>query len=52
MTKRPLGRDEPLAAPVLPAPRFAWAWAALTYALCTLVLVYPVLTGQFLVEPA
>lgn len=51
MTKRPLRRDEALAAPVLPAPRFAFAWAALTYALCTLVLAYPVFAGQFLVNP-
>ncbi|MGH7670760.1 MAG: hypothetical protein ACRENQ_14845 [Gemmatimonadaceae bacterium] len=51
MTKRPPRRDEPLSAPVLPAPRFALAWAALTYALCTLVLVYPVFAGQFLVSP-
>ncbi|MHB1861673.1 MAG: hypothetical protein ACYCVL_01780 [Gemmatimonadaceae bacterium] len=46
-----LRRDETLAAPVLPAPRFAAAWAALTYALCTLVLAYPVFAGQFLVNP-
>ena len=44
-------RDDPLAAPVLPAPRFAAGWAALTFALCTLVLAYPVFTGQFLVNP-
>ncbi len=44
-------RDETLAAPVLPAPRFAAGWAALTFALCTLVLVYPVFSGQFLVNP-
>ena len=46
-----LRRDETLAAPVLPAPRFAAGWAALTYALCTLVLAYPVFSGQFLVNP-
>jgi hypothetical protein len=51
MTKRPPRREEPLAAPVLPAPRFAWGWAALAYALCTLVLAYPVFSGQFLVNP-
>ncbi|HVZ76658.1 MAG TPA: hypothetical protein VG818_01605, partial [Gemmatimonadaceae bacterium] len=44
-------RDEPLAAPVLPAPRFAAGWAALVYALCTLALVYPVFVGGFLVSP-
>ena len=46
-----LRRDEPLALPALPEPRFAGAWAALTYALCTLVLAYPVFSGQFLVSP-
>ncbi|MDE3151637.1 MAG: hypothetical protein KGL93_05265 [Gemmatimonadota bacterium] len=51
MTKTPLRRDDTLAAPVLPAPRYAWGWAALTYALCTLVLAYPVFAGQFLVSP-
>ena len=32
-------------------PRLATAWAALVYGLCTLALVYPVLSGQFLVNP-
>ncbi len=32
-------------------PRFASAWAALTYALCALSLTYPALAGQFLVNP-
>lgn len=31
-------------------PRFAPAWAALTYALCALSLSYPALAGQFLVN--
>jgi hypothetical protein len=39
------------AAPPSPAPRFATAWAALTYALATLALAYPALSGQFLVNP-
>lgn len=43
--------DETIAAPVLGTPRFALGWAVLTYALCTLVLVYPVFAGQFLVNP-
>jgi hypothetical protein len=38
-----------LAAPS--APRFAFAWAALVYALCTLALAYPALAGRFLVNP-
>jgi hypothetical protein len=39
------------AAPPDSAPRFALGWAALTYALATLALAYPVLSGQFLVNP-
>jgi Predicted membrane protein len=39
------------AAPLDPAPRFALGWAALAYALATLMLAYPVLSGQFLVNP-
>ncbi len=35
----------------LPAPRYATAWAALVYALCTLALAYPILLGKFLVNP-
>jgi hypothetical protein len=35
----------------LPAPRFAFGWASLVYALCTLSLAYPALAGQFLVSP-
>jgi hypothetical protein len=33
------------------APRFAFGWASLVYALCTLSLAYPALAGQFLVNP-
>ena len=36
----------------LSAPRFAFAWASLVYALCTLSLAYPALTGKFLVNPS
>ena len=32
------------------APRFASAWAALAYAVCSLSLAWPALTGQFLVN--
>src|SRR5437660_6921238 len=35
----------------LPAPRFAGWWAALVYALATLTLAYPALTGAFLANP-
>ncbi|MEJ7811048.1 MAG: YfhO family protein [Gemmatimonadaceae bacterium] len=38
-------------ASVLPAPRFATAWAALVYAVATLALGYPALAGKFLVNP-
>jgi hypothetical protein len=38
------------AAPPLSAPRFALAWAALVYALAVLVLGYPAIAGQFLVN--
>jgi hypothetical protein len=33
------------------APRLAPLWAALTYALCTLALAWPALSGGFLVNP-
>ena len=36
----------------LSAPRFAFAWASLVYALCTLALAYPALAGKFLVNPS
>src|SRR6185436_2130 len=34
-----------------PPPRFAFGWAALVYALATMLLAYPALTGGFLVSP-
>ncbi|HXG71049.1 MAG TPA: YfhO family protein [Gemmatimonadaceae bacterium] len=34
-----------------PAPRFAFGWASLVYALATLTLAYPALAGKFLVNP-
>lgn len=39
------------ASAALPAPRFAFGWAALVYALCTLSLGYRALAGKFLVNP-
>jgi hypothetical protein len=33
----------------MPAPRFATAWASLVYAIATMTLAWPALTGQFLV---
>jgi hypothetical protein len=44
--------DSSSAAPSDSAPRFAMGWAALAYALATLALAYPVLSGQFLVNPS
>lgn len=35
----------------LGTPRFAAAWAALVYVVATLILAYPALVGQFLVNP-
>jgi hypothetical protein len=35
----------------LSAPRFAFAWASLVYAVLTLALAYPALAGKFLVNP-
>jgi hypothetical protein len=35
----------------LPAPRFAFGWAALVYALGTMSLAFPALVGRFLVTP-
>lgn len=35
----------------LAAPRWATAWAALVYAVSTLLLAYPALSGQFLMNP-
>ena len=40
-----------MTARVLDEPRYALAWALLTYVLCTLILGYPALTGGFLVTP-
>src|SRR5262245_41733737 len=36
---------------VIGEPRLAGVWAALVYAVCTLALAYPALSGQFLVNP-
>src|SRR5688572_24122376 len=44
-------RPEVTAAPRLPEPRWAAAWAALVYAVATFTLAYPALMGAFLVNP-
>ena len=44
-------RSEANAAPGLPAPRFAIGWAALVYAVATMLLAYPALGGAFLAAP-
>ena len=46
---RPIERERPVT-PVH-APRFAIAWAAVVYALATLMLGWPALAGKFLVMP-
>src|SRR5215210_3949944 len=44
-------RETPALPPAaLPAPRFAFGWASLVYALCTFSLAYPALAGRFLVN--
>src|SRR5256714_4090110 len=43
--------DSANASAALSAPRFAFAWASLVYALCTLSLAYQALAGRFLVNP-
>src|SRR5690349_10400282 len=43
--------DSTTAAPLSLAPRFAAAWAALAYAIATLLLAWPALLGKFLVNP-
>jgi hypothetical protein len=37
--------------PELAAPRFATGWAAFVYAVCTMLLAYPALASQFLINP-
>jgi hypothetical protein len=37
--------------PALPSPRFGTAWATLVYALAAMMLAYPALAGQFLINP-
>src|SRR5215208_2462052 len=44
----PQSANEPAA---LPAPRFAFGWAALVYGFATLSLAYRAIAGQFLVNP-
>jgi hypothetical protein len=44
-----MSRAMPGAAPF--APRFAGAWAAAVYAICTFVLAWPAFAGKFLVSP-
>ncbi|MFL5607048.1 MAG: hypothetical protein ACJ8AD_11425, partial [Gemmatimonadaceae bacterium] len=49
-TTRSTGSHAGRAAP-LAEPRHARLWAALTYAVCTLLLAWPALPGRFLVSP-
>jgi len=43
--------EKPSAAPSSSAPRFAAGWAAVAYAIATLLLAWPALVGKFLVNP-
>src|SRR2546423_3574016 len=45
------GIDSANAPAALPAPRFAFGWASLVYAVAVLALGYPSLAGKFLVNP-
>jgi hypothetical protein len=47
---RPTSESAETSASLSP-PRFAFGWASLVYALTTLSLAYPALSGQFLVNP-
>jgi hypothetical protein len=52
MTSSPRSHSSPVGRPApASAPRFAGLWAALTYAVCTLLLAWPALGGGFLVNP-
>jgi hypothetical protein len=46
----PPSRSAPPASAALPAPRFATAWAALVYIVASMLLAYPALSGQFLIN--
>src|SRR5215831_2115949 len=46
----PPSRSAPPASAASPAPRFATAWAALVYIVASMVLAYPALAGQFLIN--
>ena len=50
MSPLPPASNSANGAAALSAPRFAFGWASLVYALCTLSLAYPALAGQFLVN--
>src|SRR5262249_34572249 len=48
----PARTPRPPAAPAtLPSPRFGTAWATLVYAVAAMMLAYPALAGQFLINP-
>ena len=44
-------KQSAVAEPGLPAPPRATLWASLVYAIATLTLAYPALTGAFLLNP-
>ncbi|HEX8943928.1 MAG TPA: hypothetical protein VF785_12400 [Gemmatimonadaceae bacterium] len=51
MARTPDVTATPRSDPELAAPRFAVGWAALVYAVCTMLLAYPALAGKFLINP-
>ena len=51
MARTPDVTATPRSDPELAAPRFAVGWAALVYAVCTMLLAYPALAGNFLINP-
>ena len=50
MTRRPTPPPSSEPPQEAAAPRFASLWAAATYGVCALLLAYPALSGQFLVN--
>lgn len=51
MARTPDVTAAPASDVLLPVPRHAAGWASLVYAIATLLLAYPALAGQFLINP-
>ncbi len=50
-TPQPRARRTATSGAALPTPRFATAWATLVYVVAAMLLAYPTLAGQFLINP-